>query len=83
MLSSTILNNHTRSKLKSLITSSELLDISNSLSTIEALTPAQQATVRTAFAEGYNKQMQVMIAFSGMGLLACLLIWEKKPRGIE
>lgn len=82
-ISSTILNNHTRSKLKSLISTSELLNISNSLSAIDALTSAQQAAVRTAFAEGYNKQMQVMIAFSGVGLLTCLLILEKKSRSFE
>ncbi|CAD6581346.1 MAG: hypothetical protein ASARMPREDX12_000439 [Alectoria sarmentosa] len=79
---STILNDHVRSRLQSLITPSELVDISNSFSAVEALTPAQQAAVRTAFAEGYNKQMQVMIAFSGAGFLTCLLLWEKKARSV-
>jgi len=39
--------------------------------------------VRTAFAEGYNKQMGIMAGFSGVALLTSLLIWEKKPRRVE
>ena len=81
--SSTILNNYARSKLGDVVTMSQLVDISNSLTTIETLTAEQQAAVRMTFAEGYNKQMRIMTVFSGVAVLTTLLFWEKRPRRVE
>lgn len=81
--SSTILNKYARSELQKSITLSQLLEISDSLTTIETLTPEQQAAVRTTFAEGYNKQMRIMTIFSGVAVLTTLLLWERRPRRVE
>ena len=71
------------SELQNIITSSQLLEISDSITTIETLTPEQQAAVRTTFAEGYNKQMRIMTIFSGVAVLTTLLLWERRPRRVE
>ncbi|OJD15998.1 hypothetical protein AJ78_03790 [Emergomyces pasteurianus Ep9510] len=79
---STILNNYLKPKLESQISPSELRHISDSLTAINNLTPAQQTAVRVAFGEGYNKQNTYLTAFSGLSLLASLFIWEKNPRRV-
>ncbi|QSS53097.1 MFS multidrug transporter [Histoplasma capsulatum var. duboisii H88] len=79
---STILNNYLRPKMASVISPSQLRAISNSLAAIDDLTPAQRIAVRQAFGEGYNKQNIFLTAFSGVSVLASLLIWEKKPRRV-
>lgn len=81
--SSTILNDYAKSNLRGIITPAQLLEISDSLTTIEMLTPEQRAAVRTTFAEGYNKQMRIMTVFSGAAVLTTLLVWERKPRRAE
>jgi protease II len=81
--SSAIQNNHLRPKLESLVNPAQLQAISARLSSIEALTPAQQAVVRTAFAEAYNKQNIFLTAFSGVSLVTSLFLWEKKPRRVQ
>lgn len=81
---STVLKNHVRSRLlessTSIITPKQLQLISGSLAVIDTFPPSQQAAIRTAFAEGYNRQMRIMTVFSGAALLTSLLIWEPKPR---
>ncbi|EEH05271.1 drug resistance transporter EmrB/QacA subfamily [Histoplasma capsulatum G186AR] len=79
---STILNNCLRPKMASVISPSQLRAISDSLSAIDDLTPAQRIAVRQAFGEGYNKQNIFLTAFSGVSVLASLFIWEKKPRRV-
>ncbi|EER41038.1 MFS multidrug transporter [Histoplasma capsulatum var. duboisii H88] len=68
--------------MASVISPSQLRAISNSLAAIDDLTPAQRIAVRQAFGEGYNKQNIFLTAFSGVSVLASLLIWEKKPRRV-
>ncbi|PGH09842.1 hypothetical protein GX51_00529 [Blastomyces parvus] len=79
---STILNNDLRPKLASVISPSQLRAISDSLSSIDNLTPAQQTAARLAFGEGYNKQNIFLTAFSGVSLLTSMFIWEKKLRRV-
>lgn len=82
-LSSMILNNHLRPSLGPSITPEQSQAISDSLSAIELLTPSQQAVVRQAFAEGYNKQNIFLTALTGIGLITSLFIWERIPRRVK
>jgi hypothetical protein len=79
---SMLLSNSLQDALKVVITPQQLAGISDSLSAIDALQPSQIATVRTAFAEGYHRQMILLTAFSGVTVLACLLLWESQPRRV-
>ncbi|OJD28332.1 hypothetical protein ACJ73_00257 [Blastomyces percursus] len=80
---STILNNDLRPKLASVISPSQLRAISDSFSSINNLTPAQQTAVKLVFGEGYNKQNIFLTAFSGLSLVTSMIIWEKKLRRVE
>ncbi len=67
--SSAIKNIRLRPKLESLVKPAQLQAISERLSSIEALTPAQRAAVRTAFVEAYNKQNIFPTGFSAVSLV--------------
>lgn len=56
------MNAHLRSNLSPVLSTANLAAISESFSFISKLPDDQQLQVRTAFAEGYNKQMQMMAA---------------------
>ncbi|KAF2093099.1 drug resistance transporter EmrB/QacA subfamily [Rhizodiscina lignyota] len=79
---STILNNHLKGKLAHLITPAQIQAISENLSSIQSLSPTERAAVRTAFAEGYNRQNIFLTVFSGLSLIASLFLWERKPRAV-
>jgi hypothetical protein len=81
--SSTILNNHLRPRLALTITPSQSQAISDSLSAIHTLDPDKQDAIRRAFAEGYNQQNIFLTAMTGVGLIASLFIWERRPRRVE
>ncbi|KAH8652684.1 drug resistance transporter EmrB/QacA subfamily [Tricladium varicosporioides] len=77
---STILNNHLKPSITALITPAEAKAIAENLSAINRLTAAQQVSIRTAFAEGYNLQNIFLTAMTGLGVLTSLLLIEKRPR---
>jgi hypothetical protein len=79
----TVLNNHVSTQLATILSPGQLQAISNSLSSIEQLSLAQQTAVRVAFAEGYNRQNIVLTAFSGLALVSALFLWEKVPRKVR
>lgn len=72
-----------RSKLSTLLSPQEVQIISDSLDAIESLSPDQQYAVRTAFAEGFNRQNVVLAVFSAVALISSLGIWERHPRRTE
>lgn len=83
LYSATILNNHLASRLPSLLTSSEMQQVSQSLSFVSSLPDATRDAVREVFAEGYNTQMRAMLYFSAATwLCAAVLLWEKRLRTI-
>lgn len=81
--SSAVLTNFIGPALTAVAGPKELQEISQNLSSIQNLGPAQQEAVRNAFAVGYNKQMQLLTGFSGAALLVSLLIWEWKARVVK
>jgi hypothetical protein len=61
------------------ITPVQFQNISETLGAINSLQPDQAAQVRYAFAVGYNKQFQLLTAFSGAALLASLFLISRHP----
>jgi hypothetical protein len=80
--SSTILNNHLASFLSGIISPSEARAIADNLSAIQTLTTEKQASVRRAFAEGYQAQNWFLTVMTGLGFCCCLLIWERAARRV-
>jgi hypothetical protein len=81
--SSALLSNHLKSRLLGVISLAEFLRISDTLSSIESLDSVQKLAVKRAFADGYNLQMQVLTAFSGIAFLSSLFLWERTPRTVK
>ncbi|RHZ55168.1 uncharacterized protein CDV56_106552 [Aspergillus thermomutatus] len=77
---STILNNHVKPRILSIVSPKQAQTIYDSLSAIQDLTPSQQAAVKRAFAEGYNLQNIFMTALTALGLIAACFLWERHPR---
>lgn len=75
-----VLNNMATSGLQSILTPEQLSSLIKTAQTLESLPPALRATVRQVYGEGYNRQMEVLIAFSAASMLATLMMWEKKLR---
>ncbi|KAG2012349.1 hypothetical protein GB937_007178, partial [Aspergillus fischeri] len=76
----TILNNHVKPRIQSIVSPEQAQAIYNSLSAIQDLTPSQQAAVKKAFAEGYNLQNVFLTALTALGLITACFLWEKHPR---
>ena len=74
-----ILNNKIRSA-SGILSPQQVQGLLQSAQAINTLTPDLQVAVRQLFANGYNEEMQVLIAFSGAALLATLMMWERQPR---
>jgi len=75
-----VLNNQVIADLSTVLSRSQLEQLLQSAQTIATIPPASRETVKHVYAEGYNRQMQVMTAFSGAAVLATLMLWEKRPR---
>lgn len=78
--SSTILNNHVKPRILSVVSPEQVQPIYDSLSAIRDLTPSQQAAVKRMFAEGYNLQNIFMTAVTALGLITACFLWERHPR---
>lgn len=79
-IATNLLNNYVTSKLSSVLSANQLREVLQSTQVVATLEPALQARVKTAFAEGYNRQVGAMLGFSAAEFVALLLMWEKKPR---
>jgi hypothetical protein len=79
-ISTTILNSYVKKNLGTMLSAAEIAAIGNSLSEIENLTTEQQLYVRRVFAEGYSRQMWVLMGFSGLVFASSFIMWEKNPR---
>ncbi|KAJ5595531.1 MFS general substrate transporter [Penicillium hispanicum] len=77
---STILNNHVKPGVLSIVSPGQAQAIFDSLSAIQDLTVTQQSAVKRAFAEGYNLQNIFMTALTAVGLLTACFLWERHPR---
>lgn len=83
LYSSSLLSNLLKTRLLGVISPAEFLKISDTLSSIESLDSVQKLAVKRAFADGYNLQMKVLTAFSGIAFLSSLFLWERTPRTVK
>jgi hypothetical protein len=67
-------------RILSIVSPEQAGAIYDSMSAIKDLTPAQQAAVKRAFAEGYNLQNIFMTAVTALGLITACFLWERHPR---
>jgi hypothetical protein len=77
-----VLNNHLSSTLPSLLSTSDIQRISDSLQYINTLPDSTRDTVRQTFADGYNNQLRVMLYFSAVVWVCTLMLWERKLRRV-
>ncbi|KAL4864237.1 hypothetical protein BDV12DRAFT_205829 [Aspergillus spectabilis] len=54
--------------------------IRQDISVIQTLPVSEQALVRAAFADGYRRQLLMVLGFSGVQVLALVLLWERPLR---
>lgn len=71
-------NSYVKSQLSGILSSSELSNVLQSVQLIDTLPTDQQVSIRLAFSDGYNLQMQIVIGFSAAQLLVAAAMWEKK-----
>ncbi|TVY16799.1 Efflux pump FUS6 [Lachnellula arida] len=79
---STILNTHLNPQLSTL-TPAQSQAITANISAIHALSTAEQAGVKRAFAVGYNRQNIFLAVLTGVGMLASLGLVERRPRRVK
>lgn len=76
-ITSATMNNYLSSHLTHILTSEEITQIFHSISSITTFPPEVQLKVLHAFADGYQLQIQIMAAFSGLQVLLVAMFWEK------
>ncbi|KAI0888580.1 drug resistance transporter EmrB/QacA subfamily [Annulohypoxylon maeteangense] len=79
-ISSTILNNHLSSDLPTLLSPTDIQQISDSVQYINTLPDATRDAVRQVFADGYSSQLRVMMYFSAVVWIFAATLWERKLR---
>lgn len=78
--SATVLSNFLSSQLPSILTPSEIRQVSDSVFFINTLPAAQRDAVRLVYNEAYNEQLRVMLYFSIVVWVASLSLWERNMK---
>jgi hypothetical protein len=73
-----ILNSYVATHLSNILTPEQAQAVLQSSSAINSLPVELRHQVRIVFAEAYNLQLKVLIAFSAAQIPAALLMWQKK-----
>lgn len=79
-IAANILNNDLVSKLRGVLSQEQLKGLLASAQALSLIPPALQGSVQDSFAESFVQQMQVVLGLCCAGLLATLLMVEKRPR---
>lgn len=80
---STILNSQIESSLSSILSSAQLTGLLQSTEVLQNLEPQQREIARTVYADSYDQQIRILIAFGGATLLSSLLMTEERPRRMD
>ncbi|KAJ5248561.1 hypothetical protein N7468_000012 [Penicillium chermesinum] len=75
-IATNLLNNTARTILATQLPLDSITRILHDLSSVTTLPSADQAIVRAAFAEGYHKQLAMMLGFCAAEIIALVLMWE-------
>ncbi|KAG9236590.1 major facilitator superfamily domain-containing protein [Amylocarpus encephaloides] len=80
----TILLNHLITKtLSDVLTTSELENVQNSVSTVSFLTPSQQILVAKTYGQSFNDQMRLCLGVSAASILVAVSTWQKNPVSVQ
>lgn len=74
-----ILNN-TLDRLRDDLSSGTMDRIRQDISIIHTLPTPEQTVIAAGFADGYKRQLLMVLGFSGVQLLALVLLWETPLR---
>lgn len=66
------------SNLDKILTKEQRLLILESTSMIKTFDPDVQLQIRSIFAEGYNLQFRILVAFAAAQIPSSLLMWQEK-----
>lgn len=75
-----MLNHLVKSKLRTVLSPNQLANLLESVSTMKYLPSSSRQAVRDVYAQGYDTQMKILTAFSGVAIVATLMMVERHPR---
>ncbi|TGO28679.1 hypothetical protein BPAE_0024g00240 [Botrytis paeoniae] len=79
-IATSLLSSNVISALADILPAETVNHLLQNISSVALLSPGDQIAVRTAFAQGYKKQLAMILGFCAAELLAIGLMWEIKPR---
>ncbi|TGO54125.1 hypothetical protein BCON_0112g00210 [Botryotinia convoluta] len=79
-IATSLLSNNVISALADILPAETVNHLLQNISSVVLLSPGDQIAVRTAFAQGYKKQLAMILGFCAAELLAIGFMWERKPR---
>lgn len=75
-IATNLLNNTTKNQLAKQLSADVLARILRDVSSVRTLSSADQSIVHAAFAEGFHKQLAMMLGFCAAEVIALALMWE-------
>ena len=79
-LATNVFNNHLETRLSTFLTSEQVQSLLDSTDYIGSLTDSLQHHAKRVYAEAYDLELNVIMAFAFAALLVLLMLIEKKPR---
>jgi hypothetical protein len=79
-IATNLLNNTVKGRLEAVLSSGVISNILENVSSVRALSPSDQSLVQAAFADGYQKQLAMILGFCAAEVVALALMWEKPFR---
>lgn len=78
-LATIILNRHSTSGLKDVLTSKQITSLRKSLTSIESFTPEQRVEVSRVFSDAFKTQIEVCAVLGAVCLILCIFAWDRDP----
>jgi hypothetical protein len=82
-IANSVWNGYVRSTLDSVLSNTEISGLMVNIGGISTLPENKQFAVRRIFAEGYNIQMKVTVAFAAAQFLVAALIWRRQSNQLR
>ena len=79
-IATNLLNNTVKSALMGLLSSKTINNLLGNISSIKTLSPQDQTIAQDAFADGYHKQLAMILGFCAAEVITIALMWERTPR---
>ncbi len=82
-LATNVFNNHLQTRLSAFLTSEQVKSLLDSTDNMGALNDSLQHHAKRVYAEAYDLELKVILAFAFAALLVLLILIEKKPRRLS